>query len=188
MRCKRLESKKGSFSTTSPLTFFWASMEKLFSICVVAGFQNYRFPAHCRHRKFKVVLAQAALNTLLGGEKAKGGAGRQKLDQQPEPFSRELAAHQVDAGNVPTGLVETCDNTFGDGIASHKDDGDGCRDRLRGSGRRCATSRGDQGRLQRRQFGCQFPQLIVLSVGPAILDLRRLALDVPKSSKPAQKA
>src|SRR6476646_1910844 len=137
MRCKRLESKKGSFSTTSPLTFFWASMEKLFSICVVAGFQNYRFPAHCRHRKFKVVLAQAALNTLLVGEKSNGSAGRQKLDQQRKPLSGEFAAHQVDTGNVRTGLVETRDNSLAYGVASHKNDGDGCRHRLRGSRRRC---------------------------------------------------
>jgi hypothetical protein len=83
--------KKGIVFDDQPTNFLLGEHgETVLYLRVVAGFQNYRFPAHCRHRKFKVVLAQAALNTLLVGEKSNGSAGRQKLDQQPEPLSREL--------------------------------------------------------------------------------------------------
>src|SRR5215475_11708507 len=131
---------------------------------------------------------QAALNTLLVGEKSSDLAGREKLCQQTEPLSGELAAHQVDARDIRAGLVETRDNSLGHGIAGHKSNGDGCRDSLRGPRGRCAAGGGNHGRLQRSQFASQFPQLIVLAVGPAIFDLRRLAIDVSKSSEPPEKA
>src|SRR5215475_12495480 len=130
---------------------------------------------------------QTALNTLLVGEKPNRSAGRQKLYQQTDPLSGELAAHQVNASDVRTGLIETGDNPLAHGIAGHEYDGDRCCDRFRSSrGRRAASSR-NHGRLQRSQFSRQFPQLIILSVGPAVFDLRRLAIDVSKSCEPAKK-
>ena len=127
------------------------------------------------------------MNTFFVGEKSNRSAGRQKLHQQPKSFSGEFAAHQVNAGNIRTGLVETCDNSLADEIAGHEDDWYGCCNRLcRPRGRRAASCSND-GRLQRSQFTRQFPQLIILSVGPAIFDLRGLAIDVSESSQPPQK-
>jgi hypothetical protein len=55
---------------------------------------------------------QAALNTFGVGQKADNAARRDDLREQFEPFSCELATHQVDARDIRTWLIQAGDDPF----------------------------------------------------------------------------
>src|SRR5262245_14582540 len=95
-----------------------------------AGAGNNLLSPHPGGCEFKIFRSQTTLNAFGICEKANNSACRKQLRQQPEPFSREFAAHQVNACDVGTGLIKTTNHSFAYGVASDKRNWNRPRNRL----------------------------------------------------------
>jgi hypothetical protein len=98
--------------------------------------------------------------------------------QEPEPFGLDLRVHRGDTGDVATRPAEAGDEAGLDRVYANAEDDWNRRGRCLRRKCRGSTHRDNDSHLTAYEIAYQHGQLIVVALGPAILDDHVAALDI----------